>query len=89
MRNQVVPCILQQLIKQFFKLKQACGHKNTQSDTDLGDASLGRRLGEGVRLRLRLTSPFLALGPDDVGLVGPSSSEEDDPVSKTKETINK
>lgn len=56
--------------------------------SDLGDTSLCRRLGEGVRLRLLLTSPFLALGPD-VGLLGPSSSEEDDPESKTKETILK
>lgn len=49
--------------------------------TDLGETSLWRRRGEGVRLRLLLTSPFLALGPD-FGLLGASSSEEDDPVSK-------
>lgn len=52
---------------------------------DLGETSLCRRLGEGVRLRLLLTSPFLALGPD-FGLLGPSSSEEEDPESNIKET---
>lgn len=48
--------------------------------SDLGEASLCRLRGEGVRLRLLLTSPFLAPGPA-VGLLGPSSSEEEDPVS--------
>lgn len=53
--------------------------------SDLGETSLCRLRGEGVRLRLLLTSPFLAPGPD-VGLLGPSSSEEEDPVSETKKT---
>lgn len=47
----------------------------------LGETSLCRLRGEGVRLRLLLTSPFLAPGPA-VGLLGPSSSEEEDPVSE-------
>lgn len=53
---------------------------------DLGEASLCRLRGEGVRLRLLLTSPFLAPGPA-VGLFGPSSSEEEDPVSEITETV--
>lgn len=52
--------------------------------SNLGDTSLCRRRGEGVRLRLLLTSPFLAPGPD-VGLLGPSSSEEEEPPSEIKE----
>ena len=51
--------------------------------SDLGEASLCRLRGEGVRLRLLLTSPFLAPDPA-VGLLGPSSSEDDDPVSETQ-----
>lgn len=50
--------------------------------SDLGETSLCRLRGEGVRLRLLLTSPFLAPDPD-VGLFGPSSSDEEDPVSET------
>lgn len=59
--------------------------KGSHSDrtSDLGETSLCRLRGEGVRLRLLLTSPFLAPGPD-VGLLGPSSSEDEDPVSETK-----
>lgn len=55
--------------------------------SDLGEASLCRLRGEGVRLRLLLTSPFLAPGPV-FGLLGPSSSEEDDPESETKSDNN-
>lgn len=55
--------------------------------SDLGETSLCRLRGEGVRLRLLLTSPFLAPGPD-VGLLGPSSSEDDDPVSETKKAAH-
>lgn len=51
--------------------------------SDLGEISLCRLRGEGVRLRRLLTSPFLAPGPD-CGLLGPSSSEEEDPVSVNK-----
>jgi len=47
----------------------------------LGEGSLCRLRGEGVRLRLLLTSPFLAPGPG-LGLLGPSSSEEEEPVSE-------
>ena len=50
--------------------------------SDLGEASRCRLRGEGVRLRLLLTSPFLAPGPV-VDLLGPSSSEEEDPESET------
>lgn len=53
--------------------------------SDLGETSLCRLRGEGVRLRLLLTSPFLAPGPE-FGLLGPSSSEDEDPVSETKKT---
>lgn len=49
---------------------------------DLGEGSLCRLRGEGVRLRLLLTSPFLAPDPA-AGLLGASSSEEEDPVSET------
>lgn len=52
------------------------------SISDLGEASLCRLRGEGVRLRFLLTSPFLAPGPV-AGLLGPSSSEEEDPESET------
>lgn len=52
---------------------------------DLGEPSLKRLRGEGVRLRLFFTSPFLAPGPA-ADLLGPSSSEEEDPLSEKHTT---
>lgn len=52
---------------------------------DLGEGSLCRLRGDGVRLRLLLTSPFLAPDPP-VALLGASSSEDEDPVSETTQT---